>query len=344
MVNTTDSWKVRGFVSDVSDSRFNIGTLAVNLTSQTEILCQQGFTNGELVEIMMAPDLDYQSGLSIDTLQSIECINLNQLIEQTLLVPAVVQGFISQTQGNKFQLDDIKVITSNQTLFKNGERGFIDTAVNVEIQGTFDTEKSELQADEVRFLDHRIEVTFPIEPEDITLNESINIHGVTFFITPQTKDNANILTNGLNSASQIQIQGYIDSNGKAYLSKVLNKGAVNYNKISLRGDIHSLYNPLFELLNFTIDSSDSLIINHAMGVIDVDMFFSLVTVGFQLEIKNAQYDIDLDQISGGKISIKQTPTGAPTLNTREIIGSGIIRGFGTATISSTVDLLFKSTF
>ena len=341
--NEAAIWKVRGIVSNVSNSNFKVGTLLVNLGSQPDILCQQDLNDGDLVELKMAPDSAYQVGFPINTLLSIECIGLNQLSSQIMVIPTVVQGFISLPQGNKFQLDDIEVITSNTTLYKNGERQFIDNAVNVEVQGILDTEKSELHADVVRFLDHRIEVTFPIEPADVIINESINIHGLKFYMTPQTKDNTNILTNGLNAASQIQVLGYVDSSGKAYLSKVQNRGAVDFNKINIRGDIFALDNPFFELLNFTIDSSMSLIINQAMGVIDVEMFFNLVNVGSQLEIKNAKYDPESDQISGGMISIKEIIEDL-TVNTHEIIGSGIIRGFGTATVTSTSDLLFRSTF
>ena len=339
------SWKIRGFADKINSNNFRIGTLVINLGGEQILNCDNGFNLNELIEVKMAADLNYQAGTAIETIESIECLKINQLLNDiTSTLPSVVQGFISQTQGQDFWLDDIKVNVTNNTDYENGERGFIDEAVNVEVQGTLDVETSILTADVVRFIDHRIEITFPIEPQDIVIDESVAINGITFMKTPQSKDGANILS-GIDEAMQIQIQGYIDTNGAAYISKILDKGPVDFEEISLRGDISALDNPLFSILNFQIDSSSSLIINLGSGVIDVATFFSLVEVGSQVEVKNAQYDPISTQLTNALITIKKIVlTRKSSVSTKEIIGSGIFSGFGTATISATADQLFLSGF
>jgi hypothetical protein len=337
------NWKIRGFASDIDANSFKIGLLEINLGGEQILNCNTGFNNGQHVEVIMASDAAYQAGVAIDTILSIECINLNLLSKKSSVLPSVIQGSINQTQGQDFWLDDVLVSTSVNTEYENGEKNFVDESINVEVQGVFDAQTSEIQADVVRFLDTRIAITFPIEPEDIDIGESITIQGVTFFKTPQTKASS-ILDNGIVAAMQIEIQGFIDSEGKAYISKVLDKGLVNFNEISLRGNINSVNNPLFSLLNFQIDVTDSLIINLGAGTIDVGTFFGLIDVGSQVEVKNATYDTLLDKITDGTVRIKALSTRNQAAQTKEIIGSGIIGGYVRATISSTGDTLFASGF
>ncbi|MBL4661569.1 MAG: hypothetical protein JKY19_14515 [Alcanivoracaceae bacterium] len=344
--NDLQAWKIRGFASEITGAGFKIGSLTINRGAEQIQNCDSvgGFNDGVLVEVKMTSNADYVIGTPVNGIQSIACLMLNQLPKEAGTLPSVVQGFISQTQGHNFWLNDIKVNVNNSTVYENGERDFIDEAINVEVQGVFNAETSVLQADVVRFMDRRIEITFPVVPEDVSIDESILINGVTFFKTPQSKDVANILA-GIADDKQIQIRGYVDSNGIAYISKILDKGVPNFNNISLRGDISALDNPLFSVLNFQIDSSNSLIINLGAGVIDVETFFNLVVIGSQVEIKNAQYDSVLNQLINANITIRKIE--APnkiSINNKEIIGSGIIRGFGTATITKTNDWMFKSDF
>ena len=343
---TNSDWKIRGIASEVGAQSFKIGSLLVNRNGEQLLDCQSGLNNAQLVEVKMSADANYQAGSAINTLISIKCLNLNQVQGQMAVLPSVVQGFVSETVGQGFWLNDIHVLTDQNTLYENGEQTFIDLSVNVEVQGVLDTEVSEIQAEVIRFIDHRIEITFPVNPEDIVLGQSITIGGTTFYMTPQTIDNGNILRDGLAVARKIQIQGYIDSQGQAYISKLLNKGAANFNNLSLRGDVASLNNPLFSILSFQVDASNSLIINQGSGVIDVNEFFNNLSEGSQIELKNADFNVALNQFENGNISIQKIQTTAKSIGigTKEIIGSGIINGFGTATISSVSAVMFDSSF
>ena len=172
--------------------------------------------------------------------------------------------------------------------------------------------------------------------------------GTTFYATPQSKDNANILRNGLSTAKKIQIQGFVDSQGQAYISKIVNKGAANYNNLSLRGDVAGLNNPLFSILNFQIDASNSLIISQGTGVTDVNGFFNSLSIGSQVEIKNADFNVALNQFENGVIGIKKAQPSVKStssaFDTKEIIGSGVIKAFAMATITGSTSIMFDSSF
>jgi len=341
LLNESD-WKVRGYPSNINNNSFNIGSLDINRSSEQFIDCESGFNNGILIEVIMTEDTNYQSGTAIETLQSIRCLKRNRLADEKVILPSVIQGFINDMQGQDFWIDDIKVNTDNTTEYINGEKNFIDLAVNVEVQGIFDSETSEIQAEFIRFTDNRIEITFPVQPEEVNIGESINLLNTIFHVTPQTRDNANILVSGIQQPIQIGLQGYIDSQGNAYISKILDKGLPDYQTVSLRGNILSMNNPELNLLNNTVDVSNSTIIKLGVGIIDVETFFSEVTVGSQIDIKNARYDINSNKFVDGLVTIRD-PNNSQNV-TEEIIGSGIFGAFVTATITATADQIFVSSF
>jgi len=175
VLSNESDWKVRGYPSNINKNSFNIGSLNINRSSEQFIDCESGFNNGTLIEAIMAEDTNYQAGTAIETLQSIRCLKRNRLADEKVILPSVIQGFINDMQGPDFWIDDIKVNTDNSTEYINGEKNFIDLAVNVEVQGIFDSETSEIQAEFIRFTDHRIEITFPVQPDDIVIGESVAV-------------------------------------------------------------------------------------------------------------------------------------------------------------------------
>lgn len=339
-----EDWKIRGTISQINSATIDIGSLSIATGSEQLINCNNGYGSGDLVEVMMSADSNYQAGVTIDSIISIECLTLNQLNNQNILIPSVLQGFVSGKRGLSFWLDEVEVTTSQNTIYENGEKRFVVDDVNVEVQGVLNTQTSKFTVDVVRFLDTRISITFPLEPQDVTAGESITINGKTYNKTPFTRDNA-ILNNGLSSAKQVEIDGFIDSDGNAYISKVLNKGRANDQRIAMRGSIENLNKPIFSLLNFQIDTSSSLLINTGSGVIDVDTFFAMVAKGSQVEIRNASYDSVLNKVTGGEIVIKMLTTKQQELNTtKEIIGSGIVGGYINGTVTSVNSTVFDSGF
>ncbi len=340
----SDDWKIRGYISSNNIQNFHIGNLKINHANELLINCDNGINKDDYVQVLMSKDENYTIGSAINTVNSVECFKSNQLpVSQTDSLATILQGFISQKTGNAFWFNDVKVITQNNTLYENGEKRFLDEMVNVEVEGVFNPISSELLADKIRFIDSRIEIEFPLNPNDITLGQSVTINNVDYLKTPQTKDLMNAIENGMTTSKQVNIEGYIDSNGIAYIAKLSHKGNVNYDKVNLRGRIYSVVNPTFKLLNFTVDSSNSLIINQGGGVIDNQTFYSIIGDGYQVEVKNGQFDFSTNTVQNAKIIISGSSTKRQN-QTKEIIGSGVVKEFVTATLTSTHDGVFLSGF
>lgn len=339
------NWKIQGYVSQVNRNRFNIGTLVINRNNEEVLGCSKGIKNGLLIEVQIQADSNYQIGGAIDTLLSVKCIVSEH--EQNILMPMVVQGFVTQKQGNDFWMNDVYVNNTNDTVFENGEKGFINSSVNVEVQGLYNTETSELNAEAVRFIDHRIELTFPVYPSDIVLNQSISVNGLVFNKTPHTIDNNGVLINGLNSARQVEIQGFIDTSGEIYISKLKLKGPPNYNLVSLRGNINDLSQPLFSLLNFQIDAGSNTLNDNNHVLLETEEFFQSMREGIQIEVKHGEYSQVTNEIVNATITIKSTNESLVQKRAeqsgikKEIIGSGIVNASVTGTITRTAFLLNK---
>ncbi len=335
-INT--NWKLQGYVSHINKKRFNIGTLIINRDNEDILDCNKNIKNGLLVEIIMEADNSYQAGNAINSLLSVRCLTNKQ--NQPNLQPMVIQGFVTQEQGNGFWMNDIYVKNTHETIYQNGESSFINSAVNLEVQGLFNPETSELEADFIRFLDHRIELAFPVYPNDINLDESIDVNGLVFYKTPQTLDNHGILSSGLDSARQVEILGFVDANGDMYISTLKLKGQPNFQLISLRGDIHGLTQPLFSLLNFQIDGNSNSLFDENNRLIDSVEFFQNVQAGSQVQIKNGEYSHDTNSIINATISIKSSNNGSnqkgkvKNNHKKEIIGSGIINASVLGTITN----------
>ncbi len=352
MVNDRpDQWKVRGFVSNIDASYLHIGELNIKRNSEQIINCEQGIiNNGSRVEVLFTADDNYVATRPIDSIVSIECLKFNNIPQGVNNVPVVVQGFVTEKSDQDFWIDDVLVRTTGETIFENGEKRFINNTVNVEVQGLIDTENSIIDAEMVRFIDPRIEVTFPVVPSDITSDKSIVINGITYNKTPQSEDTSGILS-GLNVSRQIQILGYVDGDDNAYISQINDFGGTDFDGISLRGKISAINQPYFTVLNFIIDTRDSPLFDPGSGMVDADDFFNLIEVGSQIELRDARFDSNSGKLTHSSIKIEQIGDRQSPNQGREIIGSGIIRGFATATISSFEsieppldDLLFECDF
>lgn len=71
----------------------------------------------------------------------------------------------------------------------------------------------------------------------------------------------------------------------------------------------------------------------------------MIEQGSQVEIKNTSYGFPSSTIKKGIITLRKIESkNNIKRNTKEIIGSGIVGGFGIATISATSDQLFVDSF
>ena len=349
------SWMLRGYVTAITgSSSFNMADLNILSNGLTPLCPNSNIVVGDFLEIEATVDGSFTTGQPLSTLTALECQSPDIDPTPEGIIPAVIEGFVSQVFEPPtplvFMLNDIRIETDDQTIFDNGETEHIDLGVNIEAQGLLDSDAGTLVASKIRFLQHRVKIKAPLANKDIILGQSITILGNLFLATPQTIDDDFILANGLTSDQQVEIRGFIDSSGQGYLLKVRDRGSVDFSDVSLRGDVSILNNPFITVLNTVIDATNSLIEDEENQVITLAELFAVLEVGSQIEIEDAFYDHNNNTLSGGTIEIDEIeteddPDSATIVNTKEIVGSGIFSaGKGIATITRTTDIIFNSGF
>ena len=140
MMASNQNWKIQGYVSNLNGFTFNISSLTINMDGIIPTHCESGLYDGAHVEVNFLNDTHYTSGIPITTISSVSCIQINELAEVDFYGSAVIQGFVTEKQGNTFNIEDVLVKISPDTVYVNGEYDFIHPSVNVEVEGLFNSE------------------------------------------------------------------------------------------------------------------------------------------------------------------------------------------------------------
>jgi len=334
-------WKIRGTVTNVTSLTFKIGNLTINRNMVAPLNCDNGFVDGVFVSIKATPDVSYVSSMSLTTLTGIECETPD--VDQTLndSIPSVIEGFVSEIINfESFKINDLIVFIDVNTQFDNGELEHIDIGSKVEVQGLLNTNTREVAASTVRFIHHRIKLVAPATPADIGSN-SLQLFNKSILITPQTQDDDLVLSNGISTDRQIEVRGFIDTDGQMYALRIRNRDTADSQDVKLRGDVTAVNQPMLEINGIQIDASSSEF-QQLSGIVDMDIdtFFSSLQLGMQASIEGASYDDNSHIISLGKLEISEQeleddPDDSPNKNNpidniKEVIGTG---GVGLATIT-----------
>ncbi len=339
--NALTEWKLRGTVSNITTNTFMIGNLTINRNMVTPLNCNNGFVNNVFVSIKATPDASYQSGNPLITLTNIECETPD--VDQTPndSIPSVIEGFVSEIINfESFRMNDLTVYIDVSTQFDNGGLEHIDIGSKIELQGLLNTNTREVTASTVRFIHHRIKIIAPASPAEIG-NNSLQLFNKTILTTPQTQDDDLVLVNGISTDRQIEVHGFIDSNGQMYALRIRNRDTADSQDVRLRGSITAINKPMMEINNIQIDATSSEF-EQLTGLVDtdIDTFFNSIQVGMQASIEYASYDSNTQVLSLGQLEIEEeeledNPDDLPnkssaTNNTKEVIGTG---GVGLATIT-----------
>ena len=344
--NSLAEWKLRGFARNITATDFTIGSLTISRNSVASTNCNSGFINNVFVSIKASPDNSFTTGNPLTTLTSIECETADVDEDSNDSVPSVVEGVISEIIDlSSFKINGLTVFFDLTTSFDNGEAEHLDVGTKVEVQGLLDTNTRFISADTIRFINHRVKIITPVMPVDIILNQSITMLGQTILITPETRDDDAIISNGLISQAQVEMRGFVDSQGQLYAQRIKYRGTPDLSDNVVRGDITSLNKPFLTINNIAIDASGSLFeLNDS--IVNIDTFFNQIQLGMQLVIEDAIYNQATLKLTFGEIELVEQETEddpdhqKTSSNSKEIIGTG---GVGLATITAT-EVIFNSSF
>lgn len=240
-------WKLTGKASLITLTSLNIGDQAVEITGVDPENCGVGIQAGDQVSIVSQPNM--LAGFSeLKLVNSIECDENMILVPanpEAVVIPAEFEGLISgYTLGvadTEFlvggQTVDIALTGLNATTFSVGSVGGLLDGVRVEVEGTFDTGSSRLQATEVIFKQAQVELLAPVDPVNINLaNETFAIMGITTRITAATSDEVNILSGGLIALKQLSVHGFVNGS-EIIATEIRDEGVPKFDEVKLQGGV-----------------------------------------------------------------------------------------------------------
>jgi len=350
-------WKVRGYLTGVDNpvGTVQMGALRVDMTSVSVVGCPASLLVGQFVEITGSPDATYQAGGTWQTASQLACQAPDVDQDPDGEVPALVEGMVDAIiDFSSFRMNDLTVVIDSGTRFDNGEAEHVDIGTRLEVQGILDSDNGILTAGIIRFLNIRIKAKGVVSPAAIVPGQSIQLFGLTFNQTPQTRDDEGILANGVSADRQVELRGFVDDDGQLYALRVRDRGNPNPQHSDLRGPVTAVTNPLMTVQGVPVDTSNSQFIIDGQ-IVTAAEFFAQVQPGAQVEVEDAVYDSPSGQFSGGIIELHEAeeedvPDSAPgnpenkQAPTKEIIGLGFTGGRGVATVTRTDNIIYRSSF
>lgn len=301
-------WELTGVASNVvADTSFSIGNQAAALNGVVPRDCDDGFNNGDLVEVKATAPASFSAGDTLDTVTDVECIAAGLAVPNDPVggtIPAEVEGFVnSVATPADFVVNGQRILTNAGTRFVDGTVEDLFVGAKVEVEGQFATGTRELTATAVKFKETRVRIEAPLSSADVVAGKSLEILGITVIATALTEDEDGIVASG-NVNQQVEVRGFVDSTGTVFATRVRERGNADPNDVRLRGPVSNIVPPLFEILGVTIDAgSATRIFNAAGNTIDMDQFFDLISDGSNVEVEDGQYD-GVSRINNGEIEIE----------------------------------------
>ena len=242
--------EVKGIITNLTDSRFDLGGLTVDFSSAmfddnipagtlseglyVEVKSTAGFVNASLIASEIELENDNDRGLEGDEGDE---AGLN----------GIVTAIISDSE---FEIGGHAVIITNATSFEHGNAGNIITGLSLEVEGELNA-AGKLVADEIELgIGDNIEMQGKLEgvnvpPGTVTLfGQTIHVNASTLKIDKQ--DEAGLVAehffglDDLNSGEQVEIDAYLEPGSGKLIAVKLERDDDNGNENSLDGPLESI--------------------------------------------------------------------------------------------------------
>jgi len=338
VVENLTEWKMMGYIQQLTPTRFQIHDQSITYDPADVINCQGPLTNGQHVELKATPILGFQLGDELTSVLSVECVD-ERVIPKSPNGAVIIEGMIDGvTQEGDFHLSGQAVVVSAQTRYIKGRPEDIQNQIKIEVEGQADSVTGVVEATKIRFLEPRFNITLPVEPAAVSTDQ-IHAAGMTFLLTEQTQDPDNLLSNGLAETIQLQLKGYDQGNGELYVTRVYQRGQVDYQAIEVSGLVTDINAPVFHLFGLGFDTSGADFYDMSGQALTQQAFFAQLVLGAELTVTDASLDVQTGLISGGRIDVLELEPAESRGN-----GSGVIHVLGVGTLSSVSDPIFSAGF
>ncbi|HWS25430.1 MAG TPA: DUF5666 domain-containing protein [Xanthomonadales bacterium] len=286
---------------------------------------------GEFVAVRTQAQPNYVPGSVLTTMISGQCLTL--VPAGTAGATGFLQGTISSvpTTGS-FLIDALTVNLSSNTEFIFGARDDLETGVVVNIDGNF-VDAQTFDATVVEFNRPMVRFEAPMTPADVIPGVSLRAFGVLVRNTAQVRDEDLILANGLTQTRQVEVRGYLDRVGRAYATRVRERGAPDFADVSLRGPVQTIAPPRLSIQGLEVDTTGAIFRNELGQPLLASEFFALLAVTHMVDASGAVYNPATATLTGGVITyigaepvrIPRARLGSPPVN------AGTASGYSLAT-------------
>ncbi len=342
LVNELAEWKLSGFVDNLTANQFSINNQTINYSPNVVGSCNSSLANGDFVEVFAQPVVNFELNDNLDSVTQINCVD-RSVVPNHDSGTVIIEGMIDALNvNNGFVLAGQNVEVSRKTRYVRGRPEDIQEGIKIEVEGTADNVSGTVSANSVRFTGARINLTMPVAPNNFN-SPVLNVAGVALQVTPQTLDPDGVIAGGFNATKQLQLRGYSLAASELYVTRINERGSVDYGDVSIEGEISALDQPIVELFGIKVDTLDSLFYDDKGLAINANDFFAMVSNGSKVLVKNGTLNPESGLVSGGELIIK-------TLISKTIIQSGSsvkVGGeqvFGVGHITSLPDGIFKAEF
>lgn len=286
---------------------------------------------GEFVAVRTQAQPNYTPGTVLTTMISAHCLSL---------VPAGVPGATGFLQGtitaipaaDSFAIDALTVHLASDTVFVFGGRDDLGVGVAVNIDGSY-LDAQSFNASVVEYVRPVVRFEAPMTPADVTPGVSLRPFGVLVRNTAQLRDEDLIVANGLTQPRQVQVRGYLDGVGRAYATRVRDRGNPDPTDVQLRGPVEAIVPPRLTIQGLTVDTTGAIFRNELGNPLLASEFFAMLALDHMVDSSGGIYTPGNATVSGGIITfIGAEPLQAPRTATGAVfVNAGTASGYSQLT-------------
>ncbi|MEZ5506265.1 MAG: DUF5666 domain-containing protein [Gammaproteobacteria bacterium] len=300
-----DVWQLRGTVTATpSGVLFNIGSQPVNTSSATVQNCSGGISIGDTVAVKFNPVSSLANGQTLNATR-VECYTPGlTLPDDSSSLKSSFEGFIdSITNATRFTLNGQVVQLSGSVVYENGSSDDLVVGAKVEAEGVLDSSTGILTAVKLRFREAEFRIEAPVAPGAVVAGESVTLFGVTVYSLAVTEDDDDVF-GGLSSSAQIEVRGFVDSDGTAYAEEIRDRGTPDAGDTLVRGPVSAKSAGGFTLLGMDVDTGGALLLDRFGNSVSEAVFLQQLRIGQQVKVSDASYNSGSNTISGGQIELE----------------------------------------
>ncbi len=341
LVDDLDQWKISGYVTDLTDNQFVLNNQVIDYLPENLRSCNSALDNYTFVEVLADPVVGFELNDSIDTVIEVNCVD-RSVTTDSRHGSVIVEGMIDAVNlGDTFTLAGQHIKTRNSTKYIRGRASDIQERIKVEVQGKYDSVNNSIHADKVRFLEARINIKLPVRPKDFN-HSTIDLAGVSFVTTTQTLDPDGVLEHGINDPMQLQLSGYVSDSTELTVTKIVERGSVDYEDVDLSGEISLIQGPMISVFGIYMNTSETEIYDENGMPISEETFYTLISIGTSVSIEGANFDLGSGIVSSGLIKIEDLPEINDKNHKQFNPNQNTVYGVGR--ITSSIDEVFISKF